>query len=81
MGRLKIHDLMAKVQDSKTGRKKTKKQTRSLLPKLLRFEMGSNVSENHDFLGTLATNVYWGWGCECRCEWVGQGGMGKFLRE
>ena len=56
MGTLKIHDLMAKVQDSKTGR--TKQQTRSSLPKLLRFDMGSNVSDSHDFLGTVATNVY-----------------------
>ena len=52
---------MTKVQDSKTGRKK--KQTRSSLPKLLRFDMGSNVSDSHDFLETVATNVYWG--CVC----------------
>ena len=48
---------MAKVQDSKTGRNKHKKQTRSLLPKLLRFEMGSNVSKSHDFLGPVVKNV------------------------
>lgn len=72
MGTLKIHHLMTKVQDSKTGRKK--KQTRSSLPKLLRFDMGSNVSDSHDFLGTVATNVYW----ECVCVWVG--GCGRGLR-
>ena len=54
---LELKGLMAKVQDSKTGRNKHKKQTRSLLPKLLRFEMGSNVSKSHDFLGTVATMV------------------------
>ena len=64
MGRLKFHDLMAEVQDS-NSKKKTKKQTRSFLPKLLRLDMGSNVSENHDFLGTVDTNVYWE--CVCVC--------------
>ena len=72
MGMLKIHDLMAKVQDSKTGRKKKKKQTRSSLPKLLRFDLGSNVSDSHYFLGTVATNVYW----ECVCVCVGGWGRG-----
>lgn len=79
MGTLKIHDLMAKVQDFQTGRKKKKKQTRSSLPKLLRFDMGSNVSDSHDFLGTVATNVYWE--CVCVCGWVGQGVKGNFLHE
>ena len=79
MGTLKIHDLMAKVQDSKTGRKKKKKQTRSSLPKLLRFDMGSNVSDSHDFLGTVATNVYWE--CVCVGGWVWRGVMGNFLHE
>ena len=74
MGTLKIHHLMTKVQDSKTGRKK--KQTRSSLPKLLRFDMGSNVSDSHDFLGTVATNVYW----ECVCGFVGvAGGYGELF--
>ena len=75
MGTLKIHHLMTKVQDSKTGRKK--KQTRSSLPKLLRFDMGSiNVSDSHDFLGTVATNVYW----ECVCGFVGvAGGYGDLF--
>ena len=79
MGTLKIHDLMAKVQDSKTRRKKKKKQTRSSLPKLLRFDMGSNVSDSHDFLGTVATNVYWE--CVCVGGWVWRGVTGNFLHE
>ena len=71
-GYLKIHDLLAKVQDSKTGRKK--KQTRSSLPKLLRFDMGSNVS--------VATNVYWECVGVCVCVCVGGTGvMGNFLHE
>ena len=76
MGTLKIHHLMTKVQYSKTGRKK--KQTRSSLPKLLRFDMGSNVSDSHDFLGTVATNVYWE--CVCVWGWVGvAGGYGELF--
>ena len=76
MGRLKLHDLMAEVQDS-NSKKKTKKQTRRLLPKLLRLDMGSNVSENHDFLGTVDTNVYWECVCVCVCVCVGGGGGGR----
>ena len=41
--------------------------------------MGSNVSDSHDFLGTVATNVYWE--CVCVCGWVGQGVKGNFLHE
>ena len=69
---------MTKVHDSTTGRKK-KKQTRSSLAKLLRFDMGSNVSDSHDFLGTVATNVYWK--CVCVGGWVWRGVMGNFLHE
>ena len=40
--------------------------------------MGSNVSESHDFLGTVATNVYWE--CVCVCVWVGgAGGYGEIF--
>ena len=77
MGTLKIHHLMTKVHDSSTGRKK--KQTRSSLAKLLRFDMGSNVSDSHDFLGTVATNVYWK--CVCVGGWVWRGVMGNFLHK
>lgn len=38
--------------------------------------MGSNVSDSHDFLGTVATNVYW----ECVCGFVGvAGGYGELF--
>ena len=39
--------------------------------------MGSSVSEGHDSLGTVATNVYWEFVCVCVGGW-GRGVWGTF---